>query len=65
MFFSQACTTGGGKCRIDVDGYYIEIGVCLVYGILWYAWGKHQIRYLQSLPLKAWRVVRLQKQHSS
>lgn len=61
----EACTTGGGKCRIDIDGYYIEIAVCLVYGILWYQWGKHQIRYLQNLPLKAWRVVRLQKQHSS
>nr|XP_029735711.1 acetyl-coenzyme A transporter 1-like [Aedes albopictus] len=61
----ETCTNGGGKCDIEIDGYYIEIAVCLVYGILWYQWGKHKIRYLQSLPQSAWRVVQRQRAHSS
>ncbi|XP_065084575.1 acetyl-coenzyme A transporter 1 [Ochlerotatus camptorhynchus] len=61
----DACTNGGGKCNIVIDGYYIEIAVCLVYGILWYQWGKHKIRYLQNLPQSAWRVVRRQREHTS
>ncbi|XP_062543928.1 acetyl-coenzyme A transporter 1 [Armigeres subalbatus] len=61
----EACINDGGKCNIRIDGYYIEIAVCLVYGILWYQWGKHKIRYLQGLPLSAWRVVRRQRMHSS
>lgn len=61
----ERCTEEGGKCNIEIDGYYIEILVCLAYGILWYQWGKHQIRNLQQLPLSAWRVVRRQREHSS
>ncbi|XP_055608396.1 acetyl-coenzyme A transporter 1 [Uranotaenia lowii] len=61
----EICTNDGGKCNIEIDGYYIEIVICLVYGILWYQWGKHKIRYLQNLPLNAWRVVRRQRAHTS
>ncbi|XP_055624324.1 acetyl-coenzyme A transporter 1 [Toxorhynchites rutilus septentrionalis] len=61
----EICVNGDGKCNIEIDGYYIEIVICLVYGIFWYHWGKHKIRYLQSLPLKAWRVTHKQRAHSS
>lgn len=61
----EICISGNGKCLIEIDGYYIEIFVCLVYGILWYQWGKHKIRYLQDLPPSAWRVVQRQKEHTS
>ncbi|XP_058460267.1 acetyl-coenzyme A transporter 1 isoform X1 [Malaya genurostris] len=61
----EACLNGGGKCELQIDGYYIEIVICLVYGILWFQWGKHKIRYLQSLPLSAWRVVHRQRAHTS
>ncbi|XP_053684823.1 acetyl-coenzyme A transporter 1 [Sabethes cyaneus] len=61
----ETCSENGGECNIAIDGYYIEIAICLVYGVLWYQWGKHKIRYLQNLPLDAWRVVQRQKGYSS
>uniref|UniRef100_U5EUI4 Putative acetyl-coa transporter n=1 Tax=Corethrella appendiculata TaxID=1370023 RepID=U5EUI4_9DIPT len=62
----EICTSSGGKCDITIDGYYIEIIFCFIYGVLWYLWGKSKIYYLQNLPLKAWRVVSSKKSlHSS
>lgn len=51
------CSKIGGKCRIDIDGYYIEIILCLIYGIIWYKWGRTKINQLQRLPVQSWRVV--------
>lgn len=53
----ENCYKIGGGCRIDIDGYYIEIILCLIYGIFWYKWGRSKISYLQKLPIKAWHVV--------
>jgi MFS transporter, PAT family, solute carrier family 33 (acetyl-CoA transportor), member 1 len=50
------CAQIGGKCRVDIDGYYIEVTLCLIYGIIWYKWGKSKINYLQRLPVKDWHV---------
>uniref|UniRef100_A0A182M7Q0 Acetyl-coa transporter n=1 Tax=Anopheles culicifacies TaxID=139723 RepID=A0A182M7Q0_9DIPT len=62
----ETCVADGGKCTITIDGYYIEIFICLVYGLLWYRWGSGKIRQLQELPLKAWRVARrVPRAHSS
>ncbi|XP_037049950.1 acetyl-coenzyme A transporter 1-like [Bradysia coprophila] len=44
------------KCRTTVDGFYIEAVICMMYGVLWYFWGKSKIRYLQRLPTKVWRL---------
>ncbi|XP_052872224.1 acetyl-coenzyme A transporter 1 [Anopheles cruzii] len=54
----DVCTEAGGQCGITIDGYYIEIVICLLYGIAWYRWGSRKIRHLQEMPLKAWRVAR-------
>ncbi|XP_035916827.1 acetyl-coenzyme A transporter 1 [Anopheles stephensi] len=54
----ETCIAGGGQCTITIDGYYVEIFICLLYGLLWYRWGSSKIRQLQELPLKAWRVAR-------
>lgn len=53
----EDCLKLDGKCRIDVDGYYIEVILCLIYGIFWYKWGRSRINYLQKLPINAWRVI--------
>ncbi|KAL9698668.1 hypothetical protein quinque_002109 [Culex quinquefasciatus] len=34
-----------GKCRIDINGYLIEIVICLMNGILWQP---HKFRCLQN-----------------
>lgn len=52
----EDCLKIGGKCRIDIDGYYIEVIICLIYGIVWYKWARTKINQLQRLPIKSWRV---------
>jgi PAT family acetyl-CoA transporter-like MFS transporter 1 len=57
----EDCLKIGGKCRVDIDGYYIEIIICLIYGIIWYKWGRSKINQLQRLPIKAWHVFQAKK----
>lgn len=45
-----------------MDGYYFEVVICLVYGVLWYFWGRAKIEKLQRMPVRSWRVVQ-QQQH--
>ncbi|XP_027219891.2 acetyl-coenzyme A transporter 1 [Penaeus vannamei] len=52
----QACEAEGGTCSVDVDGYYIESAVLVVFGFLWMKWGVPTIRRLQDLPMSAWAV---------
>jgi MFS transporter, PAT family, solute carrier family 33 (acetyl-CoA transportor), member 1 len=52
-----ACIDNGGLCSVDVDGYYIEAAINVVYGIIWYQLGKETIKYLQEVPLNDWRVL--------
>lgn len=40
-----------------MDGYYFEVIICLVYGVLWYFWGRSKIEKLQRMPVRGWRVV--------
>lgn len=51
------CISNGGTCRIDVDGYYIEVALNVIYGVIWYQWGKRAIQYLQEVPLAEWHVL--------
>lgn len=54
----DACKSAGGSCEITIDGYYVECALCLLFGLVWYQWGKSKVHELQSLPLSAWRVVK-------
>lgn len=53
----QECIANGGKCHIDIDGYYIEVAINVVYGIIWYQWGKRVLDYLQNLQRHEWHVL--------
>ncbi|CAO1327775.1 unnamed protein product [Diamesa serratosioi] len=52
----ESCKQLGGSCRMDIDGYYIECTLCIIYGILWYFWGKKKIKAVQNIPLESWQV---------
>lgn len=54
--YVKECTSSGGKCVTEVDGYYIEIVVCAVVGVLWLRCYGHYIRRLQDYDERAWRV---------
>ncbi|RPA87241.1 hypothetical protein BJ508DRAFT_410767 [Ascobolus immersus RN42] len=54
----QRCLSSefNGVCNVEQDGYYIMNMICVVFGTVsfyMYIWPK--VRYLQSLPLRAWR----------
>lgn len=51
------CISNGGTCRIDVDGYYIEVALNVIYGIIWYQWGKKVLKYLQDVPRHEWHIL--------
>jgi hypothetical protein len=52
------CSTAGGKCIIERDGYYITTGICLTIGLFFIvAYILPTARKLQALPLAKWRVA--------
>lgn len=42
---------------MDIDGYYIELVVNVIYGVIWYQWGKRVVTYLQDVPQQEWHVL--------
>lgn len=58
---SKQCIKYGGTCETTIDGYYLECLICLIYGLLWYKIGTTQIRNLQAMPLKVWKVIKADK----
>ncbi|KAI2795945.1 hypothetical protein BLOT_016298, partial [Blomia tropicalis] len=56
---SSSCTVDSeecGKCEISLDGYYLEACFCILFGTIWYIWGRRQLSQLQSKSPKAWRI---------
>jgi len=55
---TQECESGGGTCLVDLDGYFVESFIAVIFGMLWLAlWGWKVIQKLQSADEKDWRVV--------
>lgn len=51
------CLSDGGRCLIDVDGYYIEFIINTILGIFWIYRAKKIIAKLEKLPLSNWHVL--------
>ncbi|XP_073970578.1 acetyl-coenzyme A transporter 1 isoform X2 [Rhodnius prolixus] len=51
-----ACEAAEGKCMTHLDGYYLEIGLCTIFGFIWFKWGRNAIRYLQTRPMEEWAI---------
>ena len=45
-----------GKCITQVDGFYVESVVCVVFGFLWLLWKKNSLMKLQNLKEKDWKL---------
>ncbi|OQR98510.1 acetyl-coenzyme A transporter [Achlya hypogyna] len=52
-----ACETRHGHCDILWDGYFTEVAVCTVLGIVWLLVFYRRLVDLQHLPVSAWRVA--------
>ncbi|KAG8225743.1 hypothetical protein J437_LFUL011999 [Ladona fulva] len=50
------CEKSSGTCSTVMDGYYIEVFICSVLGLLWLYLCRPLINQLQSKELKAWKV---------
>lgn len=53
----QMCTTSGGVCSTQVDGYYVGTIICFIVGFVWLRCIRQSIKNLQSAPLSSWKVV--------
>ena len=55
----KECEDNGGKCSTEVDGYYIESIVAVIFGLVWLIiWGWRVVNRLQNAQEKDWRVVK-------
>merc|ERR1719282_2058435 len=55
----KKCEDNGGKCSTEVDGYYIESIVAVIFGLVWLIiWGWRVVNRLQNAQEKDWRVVK-------
>ena len=52
----KICEVSGGVCQKYINGYYIEVAVCTIAGIIWLIWKYRAIMRLQSLPMSEWQV---------
>lgn len=52
----EMCTKDGGSCFSIVDGYYVEVVVCTLFGFIWYFWKRNTIRRLQNAKADSWKV---------
>ena len=56
-FQKITCKEIGGTCKTEVDGYYVEIGFSVVYGLIWFIVFKSVIYRLQRYSREDWYVL--------
>ena len=52
------CKSLAGECLTVIDGYYIEVLLCIIIGLIWFRWGKSKIKMLQNKHSSAWKCNR-------
>lgn len=55
----KACEGMKGTCSTLLDGYYVEVLLCSLFGLIWLLWGKRTIHHLQSRSSSAWQVSKI------
>ncbi|RHZ66980.1 hypothetical protein Glove_303g94 [Diversispora epigaea] len=50
------CNERGGKCVVERDGYYIASAACIAIGTVFFMFILPQIKRLQSMPPKVWKL---------
>lgn len=53
----ELCFKSGGRCHTDIDGYYIEVLFNVIYGIIWFYFGRKLIMHLQNLQTNEWYIL--------
>ena len=55
VFTVESACVGWGSC-VELDGYYVVVGLCALVGGAWLLRGRPHLEALQGLELKAWKV---------
>lgn len=50
------CTEKGGDCITIMNGYYVEMILCTLIGIIWYTIFRNVIKDLQAIKVSEWSV---------
>ncbi|KAH7958499.1 hypothetical protein HPB49_002081 [Dermacentor silvarum] len=53
----DACSSQRGICNTTLDGYNIEMVLCIMLGFLWLLYARRKAHWLQSLPQSAWKCT--------
>lgn len=53
----DTCSSQGGTCETTIDGYNIEMVLCILLGFLWLLYARRRAHWLQSLPQSAWKCT--------
>lgn len=53
----ENCLLMSGECKIDIDGFYIENAICVIFALVWFRWAKKSYTYLQDLPIEDWHIL--------
>lgn len=57
VFISQECEIQNtGDCNTVVDGYFVEVFICTVSGVIWYVTLRRILKNLQSTETDEWQV---------
>ena len=61
-FKIKECESNGGNCVVEIDGYYIESVICVIFGFMYLIlWGWNVVKTLQNADENQWRVVQTNK----
>ena len=61
-FKIKECESNGGNCVVEIDGYYIESVICVIFGFMYLIlWGWNVVKTLQNADDDQWRVVQTNK----
>lgn len=50
------CNINDGHCEAVVDGYYVEVIICLVIGFVWFAVFKNHLKFFESKDRSHWLI---------
>lgn len=64
-FTKTQCLESGGFCEIKIDGYFIEVAINVIFGIIWYKFARKIIDHLQQLPITDWYVLSNRQQNKN
>ncbi|KAF0770586.1 acetyl-coenzyme A transporter 1-like, partial [Aphis craccivora] len=53
------CSLNDGNCETIVDGYYVEVVMCLVIGFIWYAVYKRHLKFFESKDRSHWECLNI------